>query len=195
MQMTPRVNMMRKSILIFIFLLMASGCRVGTTVGVGTGGGSGTSVGVSTGAGRTSVGVGLGRGAVVYSSYDDFLYSGTGAAYSNNRKGMKLFLDKKYSEARAVFQATLEQTPGEPDAQYYHGMCLIFLEQREAGLNQIAAYRDPFNPRISSEVKWWANYCRNKPNMTAEQTYRTLNKARAEGYKRQQDEERERLRW
>ena len=146
-------------------------------------------VGASVGAGSTS---GMG---VSFSSYGDFLYSGPGKAYANNKKGLLQFLDKDYPAARQTFEATLESYPGNPDAVYYLGLTKIFLGEREAGYGLLRSYRDPNNFRISQEVVWWANYCAKKPELTPEKIREVLNKARGEGYRQQIEDERFRRGW
>ena len=146
-------------------------------------------VGASVGAGSTS---GMG---VSFSSYGDFLYSGPGKAYANNKKGLLQFLDKDYPAARKTFEATLESYPGNPDAIYYLGLTKIFLDEREAGYTLLRSYHDPYNLRITQEVVWWANYCAKKPELTPDKIYKTLNKARGEGYRRQIEDERFRRGW
>jgi len=183
---------MRSILLFFVILsILFAGCRMGTSVG-------GRSGGVSVGTSRagTTVGIGTGTGfAVSYSSYGDFLYSGNNEAYANNKKGLKAFLAKDYPAAANIFQTTLAAYPDNPDATYYLGLTNIFLNEREKGYALLSNYRDSLNNRIASEVRWWAGYCRKKPELTAEKVYRTMNKARSEGYQRQQQEDWEDRRW
>lgn len=152
--------------LLIVLGLLASCNTVGTTVGVGTGTGAGIS----------------------FSTYGDFLYSGNSEAYGNNRRGLREFLNKDYFAAREIFKGTLDKYPTNPDAIYYLGLTLIYLEEREAGYGVLRQYRDPYKTRVQQEVLWWANYCEKKPELTAEKVHRTMNKARSEGYKRDRDE-------
>jgi len=177
---------MRQILPLFIIAFILTGCNLAGGVGVGTGGGT---IGVGAGGGGVTVGAATGSGmGVAFSSYGDFLYSGNGKAYSNNKKGLREFLDKNYIEAQKTFEKTLSDYPANPDAMYYLGLTLIFLDDRDAGYSLLIHYRDPFKTRVTQEVKWWANYCQKKPELTAEKIYHVMNKARGEGYKRDQEE-------
>ncbi len=137
-----------------------------------------------------SVGAGTSSGmAVTFSSYNDFLYTGTAKAYANNKRGLEKFLAKEYAPARDIFQQTLNDYPANPDAVYYLGLSLIFLGQRDAGFASLRSYNDQNYFRITSEVRWWANYCAKKPDLTPEKIRETMNKARGEGYRRQIQED------
>lgn len=154
--------------LVFTLLLALPGCNmVGGSVGVGTGSGMGIS----------------------FSSYGDFLYSGNGETYANNRRGLKELLNKDYFAAREIFKASLEMSPGNPDATYYLGLTFIYLDERAAGYSLLSQYRDPFKIRIAQEVHWWANYCSKKPDLTPEKIHRVMNNARTDGYQRDREEE------
>lgn len=137
-----------------------------------------------------SVGVGSTSGmGVAFGSYGDFLHSGPEAAYRSNRAGLRAFLDGDYSTARTHFDATLEQYPGNPDAVFYLGLTLMHLDEREQGFAVLATFREPFDMRVTQEVRWWTDYCRKRPDMTPETIRRTLVRARAEGLQRQHQEE------
>lgn len=136
-----------------------------------------------------SVGVGSTSGVgVAFSSHGDFLYSGPDAAYRSNREGLRAFVDKDYATARTHFDATLDAYPGNPDAVFYLGLTLQFLDEREQGFAVLATFRDPLNTRVTQEVQWWTNYCRKKPEMTPDDIRRTLVNARAEGFQREREE-------
>ena len=165
---------MQRVLLVPLLLLACAGCNlVGASVGASTQSGMG----------------------VAFSSYNDFLYSGPGGAYSNNRKGMEQFLAGQYAQARETFAATLEQYPGNPDAVYYLGLSLIYLGERAEGFAAIQKYNDPNNFRISHEVRWWGDYCSRKPDLTPEKIRQVLNKARAEGFRRDIEEDWMRRGW
>ncbi|MDD3313727.1 hypothetical protein [Pseudodesulfovibrio sp.] len=137
-----------------------------------------------------SVGAGASSGAgVVFSAYNDFLYTGPGAAYANNKKGLERFLAKDYAGAGDIFATTLSSYPANPDAVYYFGLCRIYLGARDEGFARLASYDDPNNFRITQEVRWWANYCAKKPELTPEKIRQVMNKARGEGYRRQIQED------
>lgn len=168
-------------------VILLTGCNmVGVSVGTRSGSGG---VSVNTGTGGTGVRVSTGAGiAVGVNSSGDFLYSGNGEAYATNKRGLREMLDKQYETARSTFEANLEKYPGNPDATYYLGLTLIYLGEREAGFARLLQYRDTFKIRITQEVKWWAEYCRKKPELTPEDIHRVLNKARNEGYIKDQEE-------
>lgn len=174
-----------RSILPLIFALsILAGCN---TIGVGIGGSSG---GVYVGSDRVGGGVAVGSGmAVAVNSYGDFLYSGNGEAYANNKVGLKALLDGNYVEARNVFEATLNKYPSNPDAVYYLGLTLIYLNERDAGYALLLQYSDPSKNRIAQEVKWWAAYCQKKPELTPKKIHEVMNRARGEGYQRQREED------
>lgn len=177
-------------ILLFAIILAFAGCR---NIGIGVSTGN-----VSVGAGGGSVGVGVSTGsgtAISMSSNHDFLYSGSSQIYANNKKGLKLLLDKDYTAAKEVFKATLEKAPTDPDATYYLGLTLIYLDDRDAGYSLLSQYRDPFKNRVTQEIKWWANYCQKKPELTPEKIHQVMNKARSEGFQRQREEDWERRGW
>lgn len=158
---------------------MLTGCLTYGAVGVGTN--SGVSVGVG-----TASGMGVG-----FSSYGDFLHSGPDAAYRINREGLRAFLDGNYTAARSHFDTTLDQYPGNPDAVFYLGLTLMFLDERDQGFAVLATYREPFNTRVAQEVRWWTDYCRKRPDMTADTIRKTLVRARGEGLALERQERRE----
>lgn len=165
---------MRQVILMISLLALLGACRAAsTTVGVGSQSGMG----------------------VAFSSYGDFLYSGPSGAYQANRRGLLEFLNKDYFAAREIFKATLEQYPGNPDTVYYLGLTLIYMDEREAGFSLLSQYRDPNKFRTTQEVRWWADYCSKKPELTAQKIYETMNKARGEGFQRDNQEYWERRGW
>lgn len=167
-----------------IFLL--SSC---TTIGFGMSTGSrNTRVGVS----GTTGGAGI---AVSKSAHGDFLYSDRGKVYSDNKRGLRFFLDGEYDKAREVFEQALEKSGDNPDSTYYLGLSLIYLGERDAGYDIISTYRDTVKIRTAQEVRWWANYCREKPDLTPDKIREVLNKARETGYKQDREEELERRRW
>ncbi|MEF2230500.1 MAG: tetratricopeptide repeat protein [Pseudodesulfovibrio sp.] len=160
---------------VFLLLLLAcAGCNL---------------VGASVGAGADS---GM---AVVFSSYNDFLYTGPGEAYSNNRKGLNEFLAGNYADARKTFTATLDEYPGNPDAVYYLGLTLIHQGERAEGFAMLQKYNDPFKFRITQEVRWWGDYCSKKPDLAPEKIRQVLNKARGEGYRRDIEDDWTRRGW
>lgn len=166
---------MRRIIPVLIVLALGmAGCRVaGGSVGVGTGSGV----------------------SVSFSNNGDFLYSGNGEAYSNNRRGLRELLNKDYFAAREIFKGTLEKYPTNPDATYYLGLALIYEGERDAGYGLLLQYRDPYRTPIQQEVRWWAAYCRKKPELTPEKIHQVMNKARTEGYQRDREQRWERRRW
>lgn len=159
--------------IIILLLLPLSACyMVGGTVGVGTNSGVGVAV----------------------SAYGDFIYSGPSEAYKTNQKGLDQFLAKNFPEARKTFESTLKKYPKNPDATYYLGLTLIYLDEREAGYNMLRQYSDPFNGPTVQNVKWWASYCQKRPELTAEKVHKVMNKARGEGFQRNQEFEWDRIR-
>ncbi|QGY40704.1 hypothetical protein GM415_11405 [Pseudodesulfovibrio cashew] len=151
-------------ILLLIFSGLSTGC---TTVGVGAG-------------------VGTGSGGILVSSRNDYLYPGS-RVYADNRKGLNLFLARKFEEANATFTTALKASPIDPDATFYLGLTRVYLGQRDAGLALLDKYQDP-KFRVQDEVRWWAGYCRKKPEMTPDDVKRAMVNARAEGFMRDQDE-------
>jgi len=164
--------MTRTTLPLLAALALLAGCLAYGTVGVGTTSGMG----------------------VALSSYGDFLHSGPDAAYRNNREGLRAFLDGDYATARASFDTTLEHYPGNPDAVFYLGLTLMFLDERDQGFAVLSAYREPLTTRVAQEVRWWTDYCRKRPDMTAETIRRTLVRARAEGLATERQERWERRR-
>lgn len=162
---------MRRIIPLFFCLIFAlSACNT-IGFGVGVGGGSG--------------GVGIG-----VSASGDFLRGGS--ARTNNQRGLHEFQNKDYEAARKSFEYTLKDYPQDPDATYYLGLTLIYLGEREQGFERLKSYRDSM-VRIQQEVRWWAEYCRKKPEMTPDDIHRTLTKARADGYNENRREDWERF--
>jgi len=152
-----------------ILLLTCGGCMVSqATVGIGTTGGMGVS----------------------FSSYGDFLYSGPGPAYSNNKLGLRKLLDKDYTAAEEIFGNTLTQYPNNPDATYYLGLTLIYREKREAGFALMRQYRDPLRYRMTRAVQWWADYLEKKPELTPRKIHEIMNKNRVDAYNRDSRERR-----
>ncbi|WP_285905510.1 tetratricopeptide repeat protein [Pseudodesulfovibrio pelocollis] len=168
--------MRRTTLTLLAALTMLTGCLSYGAVGVGTNSGVGVGVGTASGMG------------VSLSSYGDFLHSGPDAAYRINREGFRAFLDGDYPTARTHFDATLDQYPGNPDAVFYLGLTLMFLDELDQGFAVLATYREPFNTRITQEVRWWTGYCRKRPDMTPETIRKTLVRARAEGLARERQE-------
>ena len=133
-----------------------------------------------------TVGVGTGSGhGIAMSAYGDFLYSGNGEAYGNNKRGLKMFLAKDFTAAREIFKGTLDKYPTNPDAIYYLGLTLIYQGERDTGYSLLLSYRDTYKNRIAQEVRWWAAYCQKKPELTAEKIHQVMNKARGEGYQQE----------
>jgi len=161
-------------LLLFILLLPISACNfVGGTIGVGTNSGVG----------------------IAFSAYGDFLYSGNGEAYANNKKGLNEFLAKDFTAARKTFENTLKKYSDNPDATYYLGLTQIYLGDREKGYVLLRSYRDSFNAPIVQNVRWWANYCQKKPELSPEKIHKVMNKARSEGFQRKQEYDWDRRRW
>lgn len=141
-----------------------------------------------------SVGASSGGMGMRVSGYGDFLYSGPSDAYSTNREAMQFFLERDWDTAEKLFRRTLERHPGNPDATFYLGLTLIARERREAGYAMLDLFRDPLKVRVTQEVRWWADYCRRKPQMTPDEIINTMRKARGEGFERDRQEEQERRR-
>lgn len=166
---------------------LLTGCVTGVGVGVGT---SGTRVGV--GGGRTSVGVGMGGGlGASVNSYGDFLNNGPNEAYLNNKAGIKQLDDENFDAARKIFTDTLEKYPDLPDSTYYLGLTLIYLGEREAGFGLLKTYRDPHFYRGTSAVQRMAAYLEKKPELTAEEIHKAMNRERRDGYDQDALERRE----
>lgn len=155
-------------LLFCLFTLAACGSNVGFGVGVGTGGGN------------TRFGVGV-------STTMDFLRRQNSGAISNNQRGLEEFRAKNYEAARESFEYTLKNYPDDPDATYYLGLTLVYLDDRAAGFAILKEYKDN-TPRIQQNVRWWAGYCEKKPKMTAEEIHTAMKKARAEGYNQDRQE-------
>lgn len=155
-------------LLLCLFALAACGSNVGVGVGVGTGGGN------------TRFGVGV-------STTMDFLRGQNSGAVANNKRGLEEFRAKDYEAARDSFEYTLKNYPDDPDATYFLGLSLIYLDDREAGFVRLKEYKDS-KVRIQQDVRWWAGYCEKKPSMTAEEIHTTMKKARAEGYNQDREE-------
>lgn len=156
--------------LLFCLLITLSAC--GNNVGVG--------VGVGTGTGNTRFGMGI-------STTVDFLRGQNNGAVANNRRGLEEFRAKDFEAARKSFEYTLKDYPEDPDATYYLGLSLIYLGERDAGLQLLKEYKDS-KFRIQQDVRWWAGYCEKKPSMTPEEIHKTMKKARAEGYNKDREE-------
>jgi len=162
--------------------LLLSGCNASTSVGVGMGSG-GTRVGVGVGGGQSGVGVRSGTLGVAVSTYGDYLRNGPNEAYDTNKLGVKALTDGKYQAARELFDITLENYPNHPDATYYKGITLIYLEERTAGFTLLKQYKDSTYYRMSTEVQKSAAYLEKKPELTPEKIHKVLNKSRSDGYK------------
>jgi len=163
--------------LLFCLVLILSACNnVGIGVGVGTGGGGNTRFGVAV------------------STQLDFLRGANSGAQANNRRGLEEFQAKDYAAARKSFEYTLKEYPEDPDGTYFLGLTLIHLGEREAGFKLLKNYTDP-TFRIQQEVRWWAEYCEKRPEMTPEDIHRTMKKARADGHNRDLREEKEDRLW
>jgi hypothetical protein len=169
---------MRQTLIAWLAALgLLAGC-VATGVGVSSGPGGSVSAGVASTSGM----------GISFSSYGDFLYSGPDAAFRSNREGLREYLDGNYAAAARLFRATLRDYPGNPDAVYYLGLSLISDGSRDTGFATLGQYRDPLRMRITQEVRWWADYCEKRPDMTPQDIRRTMNKARVEGYQREREE-------
>ena len=177
---------------VLALLLLVTGCVAGTSVGVGMGGGN-TRLGVGMGAGGTSVGVGVGGFGLSMNAYGDFLNNGPNEAYTNNKVGINQLLEGKYDDARKTFETTLEKYPEQPDATYYLGLTLIYLDQRKAGFTLLKSYREQYYYRGTSAVQRMAAYLEKKPELTAREIHKAMNRERVDGYK-QDAREREELR-
>lgn len=156
--------------LLFFVLLTLPAC--GPNVGVG--------VGVGVGSGTTRVGMGI-------STQVDFLRGQNRGAVANNRRGLEEFRAEDYEAARRSFEYTLKNYPDDPDATYYLGLSLIYLGEREAGLDRLKQYEDD-KFRIQQNVRWWAGYCEKHPDMTPVEIHKAMKKARAEGHNRDREE-------
>ena len=163
-----------------LLLLLAACDRASVGFGVGTGG---TRMGVGVGMGGSSVGVGAGSFGLSLNSYGDFLNNGPNEAYTNDKAGINQLWDEKYEEARGTFESTLEKYPGQPDATYYLGLTLIYLDQREEGFALLKSYKDPYYYRGTSAVQRMAAYLEKKPELTPLEIHKAMNKERTDGYK------------
>ncbi|MCJ2162985.1 MULTISPECIES: tetratricopeptide repeat protein [unclassified Pseudodesulfovibrio] len=181
------------STLIFLaVLLVLSGCVTGTSVGVGMGGGN-TRVGVGMGTGGTSVGMGVGGFGLSLNSHGDFLNNGPNEAYTNNKVGINQLLEGKYDDARKTFEDTLQKYPNQPDATYYLGLTFIYQGDREAGFALLKGYREQYYYRGTSAVQRMAAHLEKKPELSAEEIHKAMNRERVDGYK-QDIRERQELR-
>ena len=169
------------SLLALLATLLLAGCVTGTSVGGGMGTG-GTRFGVGVGAGSTSVGAGVGGFGVSMNSGGDFLNNGPNEAYLNNKAGIKQLNDGNYEAARKIFTDTLEKYPDLPDSTYYLGLTLIYLGQREAGFGLLKTYREPLYYRATSAVQSMAAYLEKKPELTAEEIHKAMNRERRDGF-------------
>jgi tetratricopeptide (TPR) repeat protein len=170
--------------LLALLALLLAGCvgsSLGVGVGVGTGGGG---VGVGIGAGSTSVGVGAGGFGVSLNSSGDFLNNGPNEAYLNNKAGIKQLNDGNYEAARKIFTDTLEKYPDLPDSTYYLGLTLIYMGRREAGFGLLKTYREPLYYRATSAVQRMSAYLEKKPELTAEEIHKAMNRERRDGFDR-----------
>lgn len=138
---------------------------------------------------KTTVGVQMGSGAVTITSYGDFLYAGPSTAYADNYRGLQELLDQQYITAEATFRETLKQYPGNPDAVYYLGLTLIYLDKRKEGFDTLRTYRDPFKFRVTDQVTWWADYLEKKPELTPRKIHETMNKNRVDAFVKEQRED------
>jgi len=139
--------------------------------------------------------MGYGSGAVMVSAHNDFLYSGPGRAYQNNREGLRLFKAGKYAEAADTFRKTLKAYPGNPDAVYFLGLSLIGMDHRNEGFDTLAKFRDPWRNHVASEITWWAGYLRKRPHLSAQEIFSTMKRIRGEAYNQYLREKREDLLW
>lgn len=158
-----RVKKMQKPTLLISILLMTfalSACTVSTA----------------------GVGVRRGAGFAMVTIHNEFLYSGPGAAYQNNRQGLRLFKGGEYLKAANTFQRTLNDHPANPDAVYFLGLSLIGMEQRDQGFDTLDSFRDPWRYRITGEIRWWANYLRKRTHLTPREIFNTMKRIRAEAY-------------
>lgn len=139
---------------------------------------------VTLGTGSGMAGVSARTGITIrFGLNGDYLYTANSAAYRNNKRGMRAFRDEDFIAARQLFQSTLDSYPNNSDATFYLGLTLIYLDKREEGFDLLTSYEDSYSNRIKQEVLWWADYCRNKPEMTAEKIHHTLSSNRAEAYR------------
>lgn len=131
-----------------------------------------------------SMGASINRGGsgVMVSATSDFLYSGPGAAYQENRQSLRLFQNKEYAAAARAFKATQTLYPKNTDALYYHALSLIGNNERSAGFKLLQQFRDPKYFHLSAEIRWWSNYLSKKPQLTILEIFRTLRRVRAEAY-------------
>lgn len=167
-----------------VALLLLAGCVTGTSVGVGVGtSGSRVGVGVGMGRGSTSVGVGTAGFGLSLNSYGDFLNNGPNEAYTNNKAGIKQLLDGNYDRARQTFETTLAKYPEQPDATYYLGITLIYLDRRDEGFALLKSYREQYYFRGTSAVQRTAAFLEKKPELSALEIHRTMNRERVDGYK------------
>jgi len=161
--------------LLFCLIFLLPACNnVGVGVGVGTGGGGS-------------------RFGMAISTQLDFLRGGNRDAWASNKRGLEEFQAKDYAAAKETFEYTLKSYPEDPDATYYLGLSLIYLGERQEGYTYLKQYKDS-NSRTQQEVRWWADYCEKKPELTPEAIHRTLKKARAEGYNQDRRDEMEDVR-
>ncbi len=125
---------------------------------------------------------GTGGGGVLVTWTDEFVYDGPNAAYSQNRRSLILFKKRQYEEAATAFQETLTAYPRNTDALYFLGLSLIASGERNKGFNLLSRFRDPLRFRLSSEIRWWANYLSKKPELETQQILTTMRRIRAEAY-------------
>lgn len=163
---------MRHLLILFVMIILVSCVTTGASVTVGTGG-----------------------GYVVFSVRGDMLETAPGEAYSINRNGLESFLAGDYATAEHAFETTLSAYPNNPDATYYLGLTRIHQGKREEGFALLLKFRDPNHLRVTQNVRWWAEYCRKKPEMTADDIQKTMNKARSEGLEQERQEALEENGW
>ncbi|SOB60826.1 conserved protein of unknown function [Pseudodesulfovibrio profundus] len=143
---------------------------------------AGGQVTVGTGSGMAGVSARAGV-TIQFGLHGDYLYNTNSKAYSNNKRGLSAFRDADYLAAKQIFQSTLDTYPNNSDATFYLGLTMIYLDEREQGFDLLASYEDSYSNRIKQEVLWWADYCRKKPEMTAEKIHHTMTRNRAQAYR------------
>ena len=164
---------MRPTIVAFLLFLplLTSACFSSATVGIGGGSGVGLALSV----------------------HGDALY-GSGSVNSINREGLTELLEGRYENAETLFAVGLDRSPGNPDGVFYLGITRIYLGELDSGYDLLDSYRDRRYFRITQEVRYWSGYFRQRPETPPKTIHRRLNTARAQGFRRDIDERRDRLR-
>jgi tetratricopeptide (TPR) repeat protein len=117
--------------------------------------------------------------------YQEALAKEPDSLHLQNQVGLTRFRMKDYDKAQATFERVLAQSPKEPFATLYLGLCFIGKSERKRGLDTVSTYSVPFKFFASQAVTEEAEKLRARPDLANDVVIRRIEEAVERGEREQ----------